>query len=216
MKFLLPLILFAASAANATLVDFNTSGVLSCGAAANCSVLANVLVFHTGNLAQPSLTVAYLPNTESNLNASPSASTSFGYLAVTCLLCGPNANATFNLAGALLGITINQGPDPFAQTSVAFSGTFNGSFNVAAGNLGGLGGISFGSLPIQTTYSNGNPSVTYQMQQPLPPPVDGYIVSSSNSTSLQGVVTVNETPEPTTLSLIGLGLIGLGFIKRKR
>lgn len=216
MKHLLPLVLFIAGVANATLVDFNTSGVLSCGAAANCSVLANVLVFHTGALTQPTLTIAYLPNTESNLNASPSASTSFGYLNVQCLLCGPNSNATFNLAGALLGITIAQGPDPFNQSSVAFNGVFNGSFNVAAGNLGGLGGISFGSLPIQTTYSNGNPSVTYQMQQPLPPPVDGYIVSSSNSTSLQGVVTANETPEPATLSLIGLGLVGLGLLKRKR
>lgn len=207
---------FFVISAPAALVDFNTSGALSCGAAANCTVLANVLLFHTGNLAQPTLTVAYLPNSESNLNASPSASTSFGYLNIQCLLCGPNSNASFNLAGALLGITINQGPDPFNQTSIAFNGTFNGSFNVTAGNIGGLAGISFGTLPIQTTYSSGSPSVTYQLQQPLPPPVDGYIISATNNTSIQGVVTANDVPEPATMSLIGTTLIGIGLMRRKR
>lgn len=198
---------------SAALVDFTTSGDLSCGAAANCSEVANVLFFSAG-LGQPTLAVSYLPNAESNLNASPTATTSFGYLNVQCLVC-TNASTFFNLAGAALGITINQGPDPFTQSGLGFIGTFNGGLSLTNGNMGGIAGISFGSLPIVTTFSNGSPSVRYQLQQPTPPPVAGYAVSAANNTSIQGVVTVSDVPEPASLSLIAFG-IGSILLYRRR
>jgi len=200
--------------ASAAIVDFSTVGALNCGSAANCAVVGNVLQFGSGASNSPTLTISYTSSTQNDVSANPFASTNFGAITVGCLFCS-GVTETWDIAGATLSITINQGPDPFAQSAVAFQGTFSGGLRMIGGNVGGIAAVSFGTTPITATFSNQYPIVTYIMQQPIPPPVSGYAISLNNSTTLQGFVQT-DVPEPATYALMTLGLGVLGLAHRRR
>ncbi|MBM3754583.1 MAG: PEP-CTERM sorting domain-containing protein [Acidobacteria bacterium] len=192
-----------ASAANVT---YSTAITWNCNGVAGCGVSGNDLTIND-------LILRYAPNSATvNAPTEPGfTGANFGELVALCAVSGDCSGLT-DIGGILITVTINQ-TVPFIQST-----QFNGVLGGMISNTQSLSKALVTFSPLTTfTSDGGSQIVNYFLQQPSFP-ANGYILNSINDnspTSLQSAINFDDVPEPSTIALIGLGLLAVGFRRRK-
>ena len=202
MKILASLAVLAAAtigSANASMINFNTTGSIftTVGGSPN-----NTNTFTVSSGAS-SATVTYFNVVAAGTNfddASPGTNIQLGVFQTT--FAGPDVNITIPAFTFVLHINETS---PFVQSgnsTAAYSSSSGGTISLNSSNVN----LTFAPTTLtlgQTRYTVFNPT-------PLVSPSTG-----NGFSTIQGFG-VSSVPEPSTMFLLGAGLIGVGFYARKK
>ena len=115
------------------------------------------------------------------------------------------ANALARLAAESLGLVVNgvtSGAFQLAVWEIVYENP-NNTYNLGAGNFTATG-ASDGSITLANTWLNNLPSTS------------NYAVNVFFSPTRQNLATFTQVPEPSSIMLLVVGLLGLGLSKRKK